>query len=507
MSARWQFGDFEFQPETGELSFRGRRCELQPQPARVLALLVERQGELVSREEIRQLLWGDDIHVEYAQSINFSVCQLRRALRDDAARPRWIETLPRLGYRFVGSARSSTALTEAPAASPAAAFVAVPAPAAALPARSRWRPARLLPALATVGGIAALLLLATLPLADRSPAAAPQSSDPFPLGRLSAARPALDPTALAAYGRGLYLARRQGKENVERGIALLRNAAELAPEGAEPRVELAQALLARHLQEPSPQALREADEMARRAVALAPDSASAHLARAEAALHARYDWDAAEASYRASLRLDPGLAPAWSGYAALLAARGRFDDAIEAARRARELDPVCLAASADLGWYFYLAGRYDEAIAASREALTLEPRHTLAHLTILYSHLGKGDEPAAVAQANAHLAAYFAGGDLPAPRVESLRDYWQGSIDYLSSSARESYLPPSDLALFELQLGEEENGLRLLLRSCEQHAGRDLLFAGVDPRLDAWRADPRLHRVLECLGLDGVRSI
>lgn len=499
MSAQWHFGDFEFEPATGELRSRGRRCELQPQPARVLALLIERQGELVSREEIRQLLWGDDIHVEYAQSINFSICQLRRALHDDAARPRWIETLPRLGYRFVGAVHSN--------ATPAATPVEAPAPAVALPARARWRPARLLPALATLAGIAALLLLATLPLAERSPASAPEASVRIPLGRLSAARPALDSAALAAYGRGLYLARRQGKDNVDRGIALLREAAALAPEGAEPRVELAQALLAKHLQDPSPEALREAEEVARRAVALAPDLATAHLARAEAALHARYDWDAAEASYRAALRLDPGLAPAWSGYAALLAARGRFADAIEAARRARELDPVCLAASADLGWYLYLAGHYDEAIAAGREALALEPRHTLAHLTILYSYLGKRDEPAALAQANAHLAAYFAGGDRPAPRVENLRDYWQGSVDYLSSSARQSYLPPSDLALLELQLGEAESGLRLLLRSCEEHAGRDLLFAGVDPRLDAWRGDPRLHRVLECLGLDRVRSI
>lgn len=502
MSARRQFGDFEFQPETGELKFRGRRCELQPQPARVLALLVERQGELVNREEIRQLLWGDDIHVEYAQSINFSICQLRRALRDDAARPRWIETLPRLGYRFVGEVRPETA----PAAGPVPAPVPTPTPAVERSSPARRLPARLLPPLATVAAtgaaIAALLILATLPLADRSPAAAP-----VPLGRLSAARPALEPAALAAYGSGIYLARRQGKDNVERGIALLREAAELAPEGAEPRVELAQALLAQHAQSPSPQVLREAEEMARQAVALAPDLASAHLARAAAALHARYDWDAAEASYRAALRLDPGLAPAWSGYAALLAARGRLEDAIDAARRARELDPVCLAASADLGWYLYLAGRFDEAIVASRAALALEPRHTLAHLTILYSNLGRGDEAAALAQANAHLAAYFAGGGRPAPQVRNLRDYWQGSVEYLSSAAGESYLPPSDLALFELQLGEEESGLRLLLRSCEQHAGRDLLFAGVDPRLDAWRADPRLHRVLECLGLDAVRSI
>jgi tetratricopeptide (TPR) repeat protein len=280
----------------------------------------------------------------------------------------------------------------------------------------------------------------------------------------------------------------------------------MAPEGAEPRAELALALLARHRQGPSAQALREAEAEAQSAVALAPDLARAHLARADVALQARYDWDGAEAGYRAALRLDPGLAPAWSGYAALLAASGRFDDAIAAAERARELDPVCMAASADLGRYLFLARRYDEAIVASREALALDPRHTLAHLTIIHAFLERNDEGAALAQANAHLAAYFAGGDRPAPRARHLRDYWRGSVAYLSSTARKSYLPPSDLALLELELGEVDDGLRLLLRGCEEHAGRELLFAAVDPRLDAWRRDPRLHRVIACLGLDEARS-
>lgn len=521
MPGGWRFGEFEFLPETGELSLRGRRSRIQPQPASVLALLIERRGELVTREEIRRLLWGADIHVEYAQSINFCICQLRRALRDDAARPRWIETLPRLGYRFIGEVRSSVEIAETLAESP----VAVPAKTSfqgsaeiraasatealapgveSTPLARRWPKGWLL----AIAGITALLLLATLPLAKRPPASAPNGAPGVGASvTISLDRPALEPAALAVYGRGLYLARRQGLENVERGIALLREAAELAPEGVEPRVELVQALLARHAQGPSPQSLREAQELAEEAVALAPDLANAHLARAEAALYGRYDWDTAGASYRAALRLDPRLAPAWSGYAALLAARGRFDDAIEAARRARELDPVCRAASADLGWYLFLAGRFEEAIAASREALALEPQYALAHLTIIYSHLAKHDEVAALAQANAHLAALFASGVRPPPRVQNLRDYWRGSVEYLSANAGRTYLPPSDLALLELQLGRDDDGLRLLLRSCEEHAGRDLLFAGVDPRLDAWRRDPRLHRVLECLGLDGTRAI
>ena len=174
MSAPWQSGEFEFRSSTAELRYRGRRAELQPQPARVLALLLERQGELVSREEIRQLLWGDDIHVEYAQRINFSICQLRRALRDDAAEPRWIETLPRLGYRFVGAVRSSEPIAAAPAEPATPEVPATPAipvlPAIPVNSGVHHRPAKLWREAATLAAalsMIALILIATLPPPDR----------------------------------------------------------------------------------------------------------------------------------------------------------------------------------------------------------------------------------------------------------------------------------------------------------------------------------------------------
>ena len=497
MNAGLRFGEFDFDPESGELRRGGRPVPLQPQPARVLALLLSRPGRLVTRDEIRRRLWGDAYHVEFDQSINFSIRRLRQALGDDAGRPRWVETRPRLGYRFCGEVVAAGA-DPGPASPPGPVAAALPAARMATTAGG-WR--RLLVA----AGLASLLV----GVGTWVPAPLPSSpSEPTPpTGALSAVRPALPPAALVAYDRGLYWSRRDGAGNVERGIAELRLAVQLAPESAEPHAALAEALLAGQRYAPSSRQLGEADAEARRAVSLAPEMARAHAVRAATALQSSYDWDGAEAEYRTALRLDPGLAPAYRGYAALLAARGRFADAITAARRARELDPVCLGATADLAGYYFLARRYDEAIAAARAALALDPRDTLAHLTIIDSELARGDEEAALAQANLHLAAYFAGGEGPAPRVASLRAYWQGSVAYLSAQARNAYLPPSDLALLHLRLGDDDDALRLLLRSCQEHSGRDLLFAAVDPRLDPWRRDPRLHRVLACAGLDRERAI
>ena len=98
---RLQFGEFRFDPETLELSGRGRSVRLQPQPARLLELLIAHRGAVVPRETVRRHLWPDKVHVEYDQSMNSCVKRIRVALGDNAEAPEYIETLPRLGYRFL----------------------------------------------------------------------------------------------------------------------------------------------------------------------------------------------------------------------------------------------------------------------------------------------------------------------------------------------------------------------------------------------------------------------
>src|SRR5271157_1003725 len=96
-----RFGVFELDLKTGELRTNGRPVDLQPQPARVLAFLASRAGELVSRDELRQEIWGKETFVDFEHALNFCVGRIRAALGDDAETPRYIETLPRRGYRFV----------------------------------------------------------------------------------------------------------------------------------------------------------------------------------------------------------------------------------------------------------------------------------------------------------------------------------------------------------------------------------------------------------------------
>jgi DNA-binding winged helix-turn-helix (wHTH) protein len=97
------FGEFEFDSLSRKLFREGRPVKIEPQPLRVLGVLLERPGEIVSREQLRTRIWGDTIFVEFDQSLNYCVRQIRVALRDEASEPVYIETLPKQGYRFIGS--------------------------------------------------------------------------------------------------------------------------------------------------------------------------------------------------------------------------------------------------------------------------------------------------------------------------------------------------------------------------------------------------------------------
>ncbi len=98
---RYRFGPFELDPAEGTLVRNGVRIKLQDLPLRLLVMLVERSEEIVSREEVRRRLWPENTFVEFDNSLGVAIRKIREALNDDADRPRFIETVPRRGYRFL----------------------------------------------------------------------------------------------------------------------------------------------------------------------------------------------------------------------------------------------------------------------------------------------------------------------------------------------------------------------------------------------------------------------
>ncbi len=118
-----RFGAFEVDLRSGEVHKHGIRLKLQHQPFRVLALLLEHSGNVVTREELREKLWPADTFVDFDTGLNSAIKKLRDVLGDSAEEPRYIETLHRRGYRFIahvenGDLPESAAVEEHPTSSP-----------------------------------------------------------------------------------------------------------------------------------------------------------------------------------------------------------------------------------------------------------------------------------------------------------------------------------------------------------------------------------------------------
>src|ERR1700758_711254 len=105
-----QFGTFEADLRSGELRKQGKRIKIQEQPFHVLTVLLQHPGEVVTREELRAQLWQSDTFVDFDNGLNTSINKLREALGDSADNPRFIETLPRRGYRFIAAVSSDNGI-------------------------------------------------------------------------------------------------------------------------------------------------------------------------------------------------------------------------------------------------------------------------------------------------------------------------------------------------------------------------------------------------------------
>src|SRR6266498_3812415 len=109
-----RFGSFEVDLRSGELRKNGMRLRLSGQPFQVLAVLVERPGELVTREELHSKLWPSDTFVDFDHGLNNTIARIREVLDDSSDTPRYVETIPRRGYRFIAPVSDSRPVAQSP---------------------------------------------------------------------------------------------------------------------------------------------------------------------------------------------------------------------------------------------------------------------------------------------------------------------------------------------------------------------------------------------------------
>ena len=347
------FGSFELHPASGELRRSGRRVHLAPQAFELLVLLTRRSGDVVTRDEIRQALWPSDTFVDFDAAVNGCISQIRSILLDKASSPRFVETLPRRGYRFLAPVTTVARQAEQP---PEATAESAP-----IAATTRV-PVRALVAIVAI-------LTATVGLALM--AARTAGSSETATARLSA----FSLKAVQKYERGRSGLHDASPSELLDRVKHFETAISLEPTFAEAYAGLAEAklLLATYRTEPPQVAYAAAKAAAARALSLNPRLGEAHAAYAAAVLFFDWNWQEAAAHLREADRLAPQSASVQHWYGRYLTGAGRYRDAQLRARRVATLTPGSPSALTYQGVAAFYAANYAETREACQRALAVMP--------------------------------------------------------------------------------------------------------------------------------------
>ena len=349
-----RFDEWTLRLDSGELTRAGAIVRLQAQPLQVLQLLLEHPGEVVRREELVARLWPSGI-VDFDTALNSAVRRLRHALDDIADAPRCIETIPRRGYRFVGTieppARESLGGTVARIAS------------------SREPPLR-----SAVLGAAMLFALASLGLGEDSHTPRDDEAElSVPAAATSNTARESDFAALR-YREGRYFYQRRAPGDLERARGRFEQALAMDPDLAQAQAGLASAyfVMAMTGEIDRDVGFTRARAAAERAITIDPRIAEAHY---RLAFIARFSNDPreADAEWRTATALEPGGAMALSMQASDALSEGRVGEGVELSRKAAAAEPLASVYRYNLAVALFLAGRIDEAKEVNLEAIELSP--------------------------------------------------------------------------------------------------------------------------------------
>jgi DNA-binding winged helix-turn-helix (wHTH) protein/tetratricopeptide (TPR) repeat protein len=473
------FGDFDVNLRSGDIRRHLVPIALQEQPLRVLIRLLETPGELVTRDELRVRLWSGDTFVDFEHGLNAAIKRLRDALGDSANEPRFIETIPHRGYRFVAPVHRRDDIP--------------------LPQRRRFVGRSTTYALAVM--TAAALAVGVVWWRGRAPASAAGRPPPQ----------TIVPAAYRAYLQGLYAGRRWQAGGCIEAERHLREAISIDPTFADAYARLADCyVFPDRTRRPGSETFPKARAAAERALALDPESALAHEVLGRIHMHDDFDWPGAERELRHAADLNPADSQALMAYGELLLVRGRPDAGLAAIRDALRFDPLNL--DHQVGYAFALRNlrRFDEAAASLRATLESDRTWTPARFWLAYTEADRGQHDAAVAE---YLA--FLHDAIVPPRVAAITDelrrtyerlgwtaFWQSELALAEADNRSPgsvwqtaasyHSGPFSMARRYARLGNTTAVVEWLERSFD-YRHHLMIFIGFEPLFDALRAEPRFR--------------
>jgi DNA-binding winged helix-turn-helix (wHTH) protein/Flp pilus assembly protein TadD len=507
-----RFGVFQVNLAARELRKHGVRIRLSGQPFSILSILLEKPGEVITREEMRQRLWASDTFVDFEHSLNSAIKKLRAALGDSPENSRYIETIPRVGYRFIAPVEQVSATVPSPVV-----VSVVTDRSAVLPAaldetgkRRRW----------ILRGISIALVLALGAYFSWSgfrsrpqPQSKTAGEIPAPLkggdSTSSNNHPVLSPKSAEAqdlYLKGLYFWNQRTVPGFQQAIEYFQQATTVDPNYALAYAGLANSytLLTAYSSTSSTLYMPQARAAASRALQLDEGLAEAHTAHALIVQNHDWDWQTSEKEYRRAIELNPNYATAHHWYAEHLMWLGRFDEALRESERARQLDPLSLIIAADYGSILYFSRQYDRAIEQFRTVLRKDPNFSRAGL-VVYPYVEKGMFAQALGEAKLFRRLHGEG-----PWYWSLLAYIYGragqterarrELDKLEKLSRQEQVNPLYMLWPHLGMGNKEEALADLEKAYSEHFGI-LTTLKVEPAFDPLRSDPRFQDLLRRVGL------
>ena len=456
-----RFGVFEVDLGARELRKQGVRIKLQEQPFHLLQMLLEHPSEVVTREELQKRIWPVDTFVDFDQGLNNAIKRLREALCDSADSPRYVETVPRHGYRFIGMTGTSTPgrirslavlplenLSHDPqqeyfAEGLTEALITTLAKIGELRVVSRTSAMLYKGVRKSLREIARELEVDTIvegtvlraghrvritaqlidPMKETHLWAESYERDlrnvlalqsevaqaiareikvkltPQERAQLAKVQQPVEPEAYEAYLKGRYYWNRRNPEGLKRAVQYFEQAIEMDPTYAVGYAGLADGLsiLALWSLVGPEEGCGKAKRLALRALEIDGSLAEAYASLAWATTLYDYNFSAAEREFERSIELDPRYATAREWFGLYLSLMGRYEEAYTEVKRAIRLDPCSSVMRWALGFVYWRAHRYDQAIEEHDKALELDPNFTQSHWGSGVAHLDKGAHEPAIA--------------------------------------------------------------------------------------------------------------
>jgi TolB-like protein len=553
-----RFGAFEVDLEGRRLLKRGMPITLREQSFQVLAALMERPGEIVTREELRQRLWSSDTFVDFEVALNSAVSRLRDALGDSANAPRVIETIPKRGYRFVVPIAKRPAVAVMPFANQTAdakddyfsdgladelilvlsriddlrvtarsvAFrfkgqrwdarqVGRELGVEAVLEGSVWRSGdRIRITVNLVGVKDGFNLWAQrfdgnlgdlFGIQDEVCAAVAEALHVRLAVQVREKRPS-DMRAYVQYLKGAHLLKKRRPADVRRAFEYFQEAIRLDPDFAEPYYGAAMFynVSAAYGALPPRSALPEAEDLLAKGLALDENSTRLHSTLGMLRVF-QWRWAESEQAYKRAISLEPANAFPHMAYPILCSFLGRHEEALLHAIKAVELEPLDLMTNFRLLQANYYSRRYNEAVRTGRIAIELTPDspYTCFYLALSLAELGLKDDAWGIANKGRKLNDGL-------PLGEGYFGYIAGMLGHTAearSVVRElearragGYGPALPIAWTYLGLGETAASFQWLetaLAERDPFLGSAMVF----PAYDAIRNQPQFHRLAEQLKL------